>query len=277
MKRFWLISAIWLIYGLGGPADAATEPNKIVLASTTSTQNTGLFEVLLPAFTKRTGIAVSVVAVGTGQALEMARRGDADVLLVHDPEAEAKFLADGYGLGWRQVMYNDFLIVGPAADPAKIKGLKEAVAAFKQLAARGYHFVSRGDRSGTHAQELRLWKQAGVQPSGPPNYLEAGQGMEATLRLTGEKQFYTLCDRATWLAAQQRRQTDLLVMVEGDPLLFNQYSVIVVNPAKHPQIKVKEAQAWADWLVSSEAQKLIGDFKDKHGNSLFKPNAAATR
>lgn len=174
MKRFWLISAIWLIYGLGGPADAATEPNKIVLASTTSTQNTGLFEVLLPAFTKRTGIAVSVVAVGTGQALEMARRGDADVLLVHDPEAEAKFLVEGYGLGRRQVMYNDFLIVGPVADPAKIKGLPEAVTAFKQLAVNGYHFVSRGDRSGTHAQELRLWKQAGVKPPGPPNYLEAG-------------------------------------------------------------------------------------------------------
>ncbi len=276
MARLPFSIALVLFVSLGGMIAAAGEPAKIVLASTTSTQNTGLFEVLLPAFTKETGIAVAVVAVGTGQALEMARRGDADVLLVHDPEAEAKFLADGYGLERRQVMYNDFLIVGPAADPANIKGRQEALAAFKQLAAQGFHFVSRGDRSGTHAQELRLWQQAGVKPPGPPNYLEAGQGMEATLRLADEKQFYTLCDRATWLAAQQRRQTDLVVMVEGDPLLFNQYSVIVVNPAKHPHSKVKEAQALADWLVSPKGQKLIGEFKDKRGHQLFKPNAQPT-
>ena len=269
--------SLWLILSMAGGADAATASGRIVLASTTSTQNTGLFEVLLPVFTQQTGIAVSVVAVGSGQALEMARRGDADVLLVHDPEAEAKFLAEGYGLGHRQVMYNDFLLVGPAADPAKVKGWTDAIAAFRQLAAHGWHFVSRGDRSGTHTLELRLWRQAGMQPPGPPSYLEAGQGMEATLRLASEKQFYTLCDRATWLKAQERRQTDLVVMVEGDPVLFNQYRVIVVNPAKHPQVNLREAQALADWLVSPEGQRLIGAFKDKNGHRLFHPNAQASR
>ncbi len=273
MRWISLGVAGWLLVSLASLAAATDSPGKITLASTTSTQNTGLFDVLLPAFAKQTGIKVAVVAVGTGQALAMARRGDADVLLVHDPEAEAEFMAAGHGLNRRQVMYNDFLIVGPAADPARIKSLKEAVSAFRQLAASGWHFVSRGDRSGTHAQELRLWRRAGVQPPGPPHYLEAGQGMEATLRLAGEKQFYTLCDRATWLAAQQRRQTDLAVMVEGDPALFNQYSVIVVNPAKHPQVKVKEAQALADWLVSPPGQRLIGEFRDQHGNRLFHPNA----
>lgn len=254
-------------------ADNAGAADKITCASTTSTQNSGLFEVLLPAFKKATGIDVAVVAVGTGQALEIGRRGDADVLFVHDPEKEEKFVAEGYGLARRPVMYNDFIIVGPAADPAKIKGMKDATAAFKKLAASGFQFVSRGDNSGTNSKELNLWKKAGVDPKGKPDYLEAGQGMENTLRMASEKQFYTLTDRGTWLAVKDKDKLGLEIMVEGDPVLFNQYGVIVVNPAKHPNVKVKEATAFADWLTSPAGQKVIGDFKDKYGNQLFTPDA----
>jgi tungstate transport system substrate-binding protein len=252
------------------PAGAA---DKITCASTTSTQNSGLFDVLLPAFKQATGIDVAVVAVGTGQALEIARRGDADVLFVHDPEKEEKFVAEGFGLARKPVMYNDFIIVGPAADMAKIKGLKDAAAAFKKMAASGVHFVSRGDKSGTHSMELNIWKKAGVEPAGKPAYLEAGQGMENTLRLASEKQFYTLTDRGTWLAVKDKDKLGLELMVEGDPALFNQYGVIVVNPAKHAHVKVKEAAAFADWLISPAGQKVIADFKDKNGNQLFTPNA----
>ena len=183
------------------PAGAA---DKITCASTTSTQNSGLFDVLLPAFKKATGIDVAVVAVGTGQAIEMARRGDADVLFVHDPDKEATFVADGFGVARKPVMYNDFIIVGPAADMAKIKGMKDATEAFKKMAAAGVHFVSRGDKSGTHAMEQKIWKKAGVDPTGKPAYLEAGQGMESTLRMASEKQFYTLTDRGTWLAVKDK-------------------------------------------------------------------------
>jgi tungstate transport system substrate-binding protein len=252
------------------PAGAA---DKITCASTTSTQNSGLFDVLLPAFKKATGIDVAVVAVGTGQAIEMARRGDADVLFVHDPEKEEKFVAEGFGVARKPVMYNDFIIVGPPADMAKIKGLKDATEAFKKMSASGFHFVSRGDKSGTHSKELAVWKKAGVDPAGKPAYLEAGQGMENTLRMASEKQFYTLTDRGTWLAVKDKDKLALEIMVEGDPVLFNQYGVIVVNPAKHAHVKVKEATAFADWLTSPEGQKVIGDFKDKNGNPLFIPNA----
>jgi tungstate transport system substrate-binding protein len=253
-----------------GPAKAA---DKITCASTTSTQNSGLFDVLLPAFKKATGIEVAVVAVGTGQAIEMARRGDADVLFVHDPEKEEKFVADGFGLARKLVMYNDFIIVGPTSDMAKIKGLKDATEAFKKMAAAGFHFVSRGDKSGTHSMEQKIWKKAGVDPTGKPAYLEAGQGMENTLRMASEKQFYTLTDRGTWLAVKDKDKLALEMMVEGDPVLFNQYGVMVVNPAKHAHTKVKEATTFADWLTSPEGQKVIGDFKDKNGNQLFIPNA----
>jgi tungstate transport system substrate-binding protein len=256
------------------PAGAA---DKITCASTTSTQNSGLFDVLLPAFKQATGIDVAVVAVGTGQALEIAKRGDADVLFVHDPEKEEKFVADGFGLARKPVMYNDFIIVGPAADMAKIKGLKDATEAFKKMAATGVHFVSRGDKSGTHSMELKIWKKAGVDPAGKPAYLEAGQGMENTLRLASEKQFYTLTDRGTWLAAKDKDKLGQEIMVAGDPVLFNQYGVIVVNPAKHPHVKVKEATAFADWLISPAGQKVIADFKDKNGNQLFTPNAQTSK
>ena len=256
------------------PAGAA---DKITCASTTSTQNSGLFEVLLPAFKKATGIDVAVVAVGTGQALEIGRRGDADVLFVHDPAKEEQFVAEGFGLARKPVMYNDFILVGAAADPAKIKGMTDATEAFKKMAASGFHFVSRGDKSGTHSMELKLWKKAGADPAGKPAYLEAGQGMENTLRMAGEKQFYTLTDRGTWLAVKDKDKLALEIMVAGDPVLFNQYGVIVINPAKHPNVKVKEATAFADWLISPAGQKVIGDFKDKNGNLLFTPNAQTAK
>jgi len=254
-------------------AGVAVSQTRITCASTTSTQNSGLLDYLLPVFEKKTGIKVDVIAVGTGQAIEMARRGDADVLFVHDPEKEEKFVADGFGLARNLVMYNDFIIVGPSVDMAKIKGTKDAAEAFKKMAATGFHFVSRGDKSGTHSMEQKIWKKAGVAPAGQPAYLEAGQGMENTLRMASEKQFYTLTDRGTWLAVKDKDKLALELMVEGDPVLFNQYGVIVINPAKHAHVKVKEATAFADWLTSPEGQKAIGDFKDKNGNQLFVPNA----
>jgi len=282
MKKTILLGLLLLVAGFlaahaASVSGAWAADSRITCASTTSTQNSGLFEVLLPAFNKAAGIEVAVVAVGTGQALELARRGDADVLFVHDPASEQKFVEEGFGLARRPVMYNDFIVVGPAADPAKIKGLKDAAAAFKKMAAAGYHFVSRGDKSGTHSKELKLWKQAGVEPKGNPAYLEAGQGMGNTLRMANEKQFYTLTDRGTWLATKDKEKFNLQIVVEGDPALFNQYGVIVVNPAKHPHVKVKDATAFADWLVSPAGQKVIGDFKDKNGNQLFVPNADSAK
>jgi tungstate transport system substrate-binding protein len=279
MKMYLLITGLGIL-GVAFSmvaAPGAGAADKITCASTTSTQNSGLFEVLLPAFKKATGIDVAVVAVGTGQALEIGRRGDADVLFVHDPEKEEKFVAEGYGLARRPVMYNDFIIVGPPADPAKIKGMKDAAAAFKKLADSGFHFVSRGDNSGTNSKELKIWKKAGVDPKGKPDYLEAGQGMENTLRMASEKQFYTLTDRGTWLAVKDKDKLGLELMVAGDPVLFNQYGVIVVNPAKHPNVKVREATAFADWLTSPAGQKVISDFKDKHGNQLFIPDAQTAK
>ncbi|MDD3580651.1 MAG: substrate-binding domain-containing protein [Desulfobacca sp.] len=254
-------------------ASPAWSAERIICASTTSTQNSGLFDYLLPILKKQTGIEVAVVAVGTGQALEMARRGDADVVLVHDPKAEQKFIAEGYGLERRQVMYNDFIIVGPGSDPAQIKGVKQPSEAFQKIGQAGFKFISRGDKSGTHSKELLIWEQAGLKPQGQPNYLEAGQGMASTLRMANEKQSYTLVDRGTWLSSKERQPLDLCLLVEGDPLLFNQYSVIVVNPAKIAHAKVKPATQFADWLVSPAGQSLIGNFKDNKGHQLFHPNA----
>lgn len=268
----WSILFMFAVSGLG-PAFPAWAGERLICASTTSTQNSGLFEVILPVFEKQTGIKVAVVAVGTGQALEMARRGDADVVLVHDPAAEQKFVEEGYGIKRRQVMYNDFIVVGPASDPANIKGLTDVVEAFQRIGNAGFAFISRGDRSGTHSKELIIWEKAGMNPQGHQNYLEAGQGMASTLRIANEKQFYTMVDRGTWLAAKDCDRSSLTLLVEGDPLLFNQYSVIVVNPASIPHAKVKAATAFADWLVSPAGQNLIGDFRDQKGNQLFIPNA----
>lgn len=244
----------------------------ILVQSTTSTQNSGLFEHILPAFTEKTGIEVRVVAVGTGQALKNAENGDGDVVLVHSKPDEEKFVADGWGVKRHDVMYNDFIIVGPAADPAKIAGLKDAVEALKKIAAAQAAFASRADDSGTHKAELKLWQDAGFDPKPWSGkwYLETGSGMGATLNTAVGKGAYALIDRGTWLSFANK--DDFKVLVEGDPRLFNQYGVILVNPAKHPKVKSKEGQAFIDWLIGSEGQAAIASYKID-GEQLFFPNA----
>jgi tungstate transport system substrate-binding protein len=240
--------------------------------STTSTQNSGLFEHILPQFTKKTGIEVRVVAVGTGQALKNAENGDGDVVLVHSKSDEEKFVADGFGVKRHDVMYNDFIIVGSAADTAKIAGIKDAPEALKKIAEAEAPFASRGDESGTHKAELKLWQDAGIdpRPSSGTWYLETGSGMGATLNTAVGKDAYTLTDRGTWLSFANK--SDFKVMVEGDPKLFNQYGVILVNPAKHTSVKAEEGQAFIDWLTGSEGQAAIAGYKID-GQQLFFPNA----
>jgi len=254
-------------------SSARAESHAIVCASTTSTQNTGLFEYLLPLFTADTGVEVKVIAVGTGQALAMAARGDADALVVHAPSAEKAFIAEGHGLDRREFMYNDFVIVGPPSDPAGIRGERVASEAFRKIADKKALFISRGDDSGTHKKEMSIWKSAGIEPGQSSWYLESGQGMSNTVRIADERKAYTLSDRGTWLATKARLNPELEVMVEGDPVFKNQYSVIVVNPQKHPHANSADAQKFSDWLVSEKGQRIIGDFKDKYGNTLFHPNA----
>jgi tungstate transport system substrate-binding protein len=246
---------------------------RIRCASTTSTQNSGLFDYLLPRFEKKTGIHVDVVAVGTGAAIEIGKRGDADVVLVHAKQQELQAVKAGAFVNRHDVMYNDFVIIGPANDPLKIKGMKSAAEAFKKIAKGGGPFVSRGDKSGTHTKELALWKAAKFDPKGKKWYLEGGQGMEKTQRLANEKRAYTLTDRGTWLATKDKDKLDMAIVLEGDPALFNQYGVMAVNPAKHKHAKYKEAMVFINWLISPEGQKAIGAYKDKHGNQLFTPNA----
>jgi tungstate transport system substrate-binding protein len=254
------------------PGTAAAQGKFIVLASTTSTDNSGLFTYLLPRFRAQSGIAVRVVAQGTGQALKTAEHGDADVVLVHDPTAEEAFVANGYGIERRRVMYNDFIIVGPKGDPAAIKATTDAVDAFKKIAHANAPFVSRGDDSGTYALEQRLWKDAGIDPrtTGQGRYRETGSGMGAVLNTTAAMDAYTLSDRATWLSFKNRR--DLMLLVEGDPRLFNQYSVILTSPARHPYVKAAEAKAFSDWIVSPNGQRTIAEFKVR-GEQLFFPDA----
>jgi tungstate transport system substrate-binding protein len=253
---------------------SASAETRIRCASTTSTQNSGLFDYLLPIFAKKTGIQVDVVAVGTGAALEIGKRGDADVVMVHAKDLELKAVEEGWFKDRHDLMYNDFVIIGPANDPLQIKGLKSAAEAFKKLAAQDkVPFVSRGDKSGTHTKELAIWKKAGLDPKGQKWYLEVGQGMEKTQRIANEKRAYTLTDRGTWLATKDKDKLEMVVVLEGDPVLFNQYGVMAVNPEKHKQAKYKEAKLFIDWLISPEGQKAIGDFKDQHGNQLFTPNA----
>ena len=246
--------------------------NFIIVQSTTSTQNSGLFEHILPLFTKRTGIEVRVVAVGTGQALKNAEKGDGDVVLVHSQSDEEKFVADGWGLKRFPVMYNDFVIVGPAADPARIAGMRRAPEALKKIAEAQSPFASRADDSGTNKAELKLWQQSGVDPkkSSGSWYLETGSGMGATLNIAVGKQAYALSDRGTWLAFANK--SDFKVLVEGDDELFNQYGVMLVNPAKHPNVKAKDGQVFIDWLTGSEGQAAIADYKI-NGQQLFFPNA----
>ncbi len=244
----------------------------IILQSTTSTENSGLFGYLLPIFTAKTGIDVRVVAVGTGQAIKNATNGDGDVLLVHSKADEEKFVADGYGVKRFDVMYNDFIIVGPSADPAKIAGGKDAAAALKLIAGSKSPFVSRGDDSGTHKAEMKLWKAAGVDAKAASGtwYREAGQGMGATLNMAASMGAYLLSDRATWSSFKNRG--DLAIVLEGDPPLHNPYGVILVNPAKHPNVKAKEGQAFVDWIVSSEGQAALAAFKI-NGKQQFFPSA----
>jgi len=254
-------------------AVAAAQERSIVMASTTSTEQSGLFAHLLPAFKKASNIDIKVVAVGTGQALDIGRRGDADVLFVHDQPAEEKFVAEGFGLKRSPVMYNDFVIVGPKTDPVGVAG-KDVAAAFGKLAGSTAPFVSRADKSGTHAAELRYWKAAGIDnPVGKAaGYKECGCGMGQALNIASATDAYALTDRGTWLSFKNRG--NLVVLVEGDKRLFNQYGVIVVNPAKHPHVKKDAAQAFADWVVSPDGQQTIAAYKI-NGEQLFFPNADA--
>jgi tungstate transport system substrate-binding protein len=240
------------------------------MASTTSTEQSGLFGYLLPEFKKASGLDVKVVALGTGQALDTARRGDADVLFVHDQVAEEKFVADGWGVKRYPVMYNDFILVGPQNDPAGVKG-KDIVEALKKLAAGNGDFVSRGDKSGTHAAELRYWKLAGADAAKGSGYKECGCGMGPALNIAASSGAYALADRGTWLNFKNR--ADLAVLVEGDTRLFNQYGVMVVNPARHPHVKAQDAQKFVDWVVSPAGQTAIANYKIG-GEQLFFPNAA---
>jgi len=267
-RAFLTLCAVALI---AAAAPTAAQDKFITVASTTSTEQSGLFGHILPLFKAKTGIDVRVVAQGTGQALDTGRRGDADVVFVHDKVAEEKFVADGAGIGRREVMYNDFVLVGPKSDPAKVAGTKDVAAALKTIAAAKAPFASRGDRSGTHAAELRLWKMAGIDPQTGKGswYRETGSGMGPTLNTASAMNAYALTDRGTWLSFKNRG--DLTIVVEGDQRLFNQYGVMLVNPAKHPHVKKDMGMAFIDWLTSPEGQRAIADYKI-NGEQLFFPN-----
>jgi tungstate transport system substrate-binding protein len=256
----------------GAPADA--QDKSIVVASTTSTQDSGLFGHILPLFKAKTSIDVKVVAQGTGQALDTGRRGDADVVFVHAKAQEEKFVADGFGVKRYPVMYNDFVLIGPKSDPAGIKDMSDVVTALQAIKAKEAPFISRGDRSGTHTAELDLWKAAGVDigKEKGPWYKEIGQGMGAALNTASAANAYVLADRGTWLSFKNRGDLDILVA--GDKRLFNQYGVMLVNPEKHPHVKKDLGQAFINWLVSPEGQKAIADYKI-NGQELFFPNANA--
>jgi tungstate transport system substrate-binding protein len=272
MIRRSLISAVAAAaVAFASPVSFAAE-RFITVSSTTSTENSGLFKHLLPLFEAKTGIQVRVVALGTGQALDMARRGDADVVFVHDKKAEEKFIAEGYGVSRQDVMYNDFVLIGPKADPAKVAGGKDITVALTAIRAAQAPFVSRGDKSGTHAAELRLWKAAGVEGDAPTGdwYRSTGSGMGAALNTASSMNAYIMADRGTWLSFKNRG--DLTVVVEGDNRLFNQYGVILVNPEKHAHVKKADGQAFIDWVVSAEGQQAIADYKIG-GEQLFFPNA----
>jgi tungstate transport system substrate-binding protein len=269
----WVLAAALLAIGPLPFAPGLAANDTIILASTTSVENSGLLAHILPQFTEKTGIVVRVVAQGTGQALDTARRGDADLVLVHDPEAEGKFVSDGDGLTPRQIAWNDFIIVGPADDPARVSGSHDAVAALKAIEEAKAAFVSRGDGSGTYAMELRLWKKAGIVPREDGNgswYRDIGGGMGQALNAASAMQAYTLSDRGTWLSFANK--ASLAIEVEGDPRLINRYDVIELNPQKHPEAKIGAAKILADWLASPEGQKAIGAYQ-VGGQQLFKPSA----
>ncbi len=270
MSRLFLTACVLGSLALAPVARAA---DVLMMATTTSTQDSGLLEYLEPMFKKETGIELKWVAVGTGKALEIAKNCDADVLLVHAPGAEMEFIKAGHGIDRRQIMYNDFVIVGPKADPAKIAG-KSSTEALGRIFESKAGFVSRGDQSGTHKAEQKLWKQAGITPDKDPAYLSAGQGMMATLNMAAEKKAYALTDRGTWITFADKAGADnaLAIVLEGDTALFNQYSVITVNPAQCPKVNKALAQKFEDWWVAPSTQQKIADYKLK-GKQLFFPNA----
>jgi tungstate transport system substrate-binding protein len=281
-RRAWLQAVIASVFMFSGMADetmAGEAARSILVQSTTSTQNSGLLDVLLPLFKAKTGIDVHVVAVGTGQALKNARNGDGDVLLVHAKAAEEAFVAEGFGVARHDLMYNDFVLVGPRTDPAGLHGMDDAVAALDRLAqaqqsAASAPFVSRGDESGTHKKERALWQEAGIDVTAQSGswYRESGSGMGATLNLAAGMGAYTLTDRATWIAFGNKQ--DLVIHVEGDVRLFNQYGIILVNPARYPHVKAKEGQIFIDWMLSAEGQAAIGAF-EIDGQQCFFPNASS--
>ena len=266
-----LLLVLAAVFAIASPAGAQAPPTTVILSTTTSTQDSGLLDVLVPMFERKSGFTVKTISVGTGQALALAARGEADVTLAHAPSLEKKHVADGKMTNRRLVMYNDFVVIGPQDDPAKIKGEKSALAAFKKIAATGSRFVSRGDKSGTHVLEQNLWKDAGVTPSGGW-YIESGQGMGATLGIADDRRAYTLTDRATMLAFSKRVR--LPIMVEGDRPLLNVYSVMEVNPANGPRVNTAGGKAFAEFMLAPETQAVIKTFGvDKYGQPLFVPIA----
>ena len=272
-KRILTAGFVGLAFSsLVSSSGALAQDRSITVASTTSTEQSGLFGHLLPRFAAASGIAVKVVAVGTGQALDIGRRGDADVVFVHDKVAEEKFLAEGFGVKRFDVMYNDFVVIGPKTDPARIAGAKDVAESLRKIAGARAAFVSRGDRSGTHADELRLWKIAGLDLAAVNGdwYREIGQGMGAALNMASSSNAYLISDRGTWLAFKNRG--DLAILTEGDRRLFNQYGVMLVNPAKHSGVKARDGQVFIDWLISVAGQAAISDYK-VGGEQLFFPNA----
>jgi len=270
-KYLGLLILTILFVGLSLSAGMAEE--RLKLSTTTSTENSGLLHVMLPPFEKMFNLKVDVIPVGTGKALKLAENGDVDLTLVHARSLEDRFVAEGYGVNRRDVMYNDFVVIGPKSDPAGIGQAKTAAAAFKLIAEKKVIFVSRGDRSGTNVKELKIWRESGANPSGTW-YLEAGKGMGEVLAMANEKRAYTITDRGTYLAFVGGKKIDLPILFEGDPILFNPYGIIAVNPAKHPHVKYVQAMALIGWITSKEGQKIIKNFgKKKFGQPLFIPMA----
>jgi tungstate transport system substrate-binding protein len=265
----WAVVSLFILMGL---STGFAQTKTVILSTTTSTQDSGLLDVLIPIFEKNTDYFVKTIAVGSGQAMAMGQKGEADVLLVHSPAAEKKFVEEGYGINRRLIMHNDFIIVGPPEDPGKIKGIKSASEAFKKISSANALFLSRADKSGTHTKEMDIWKAAGIKPEGEKWYQQTGLGMGQTLSVTAEKKGYTLADRGTYLALKKNLGLDILV--EGDAILLNIYHVIEVNPAKWPKVNAAGGKAFADFMVSRETQAIIKTFGvDKFGSTLFFPDA----
>jgi tungstate transport system substrate-binding protein len=269
----WLLTVVAVVlWALPAQAAKAPKQKNLILATTTSTQDSGLLDVLIPIFEKETGYFVKTIAVGSGQAMVMGQKGEADVLLVHSPEAEVKFMAEGYGINRKLIMHNDFIIVGPEGDPAGIRGMKSSKEAFKKIAAAGALYMSRGDNSGTHSKEKAILKAAGINAEGQKWYQQTGLGMGQTLNVAAEKKAYTLADRGTWLSMQ--KTLGLPIMVEGDAILLNIYHVIEVNPAKWAKVNSEGAKAFSDFFVSKQVQGIIATFGvDKYSSPLFFPDA----